>query len=71
MRTLSVEGLSERSSHNSQATPYLSPEELVYAKEYAESLDKHYGSLLLRHMPESLQKIDKKKAGMVSLVTSR
>ena len=51
-------------SHASEDSyPRLSPEEMVYAKDFAENLDKHFSSLLLHHMPANLKKIDKKKAG--------
>ena len=41
----------------------LSPEELVYAKDFADNMDTHLHSLVLRHMPSNLQRIDRKKAG--------
>ena len=56
--------LEMEASRDSQGSPsLLSPEELAYAKEYADSLNSHFGSLLLRHMPSNCQKIDRKKAG--------
>ena len=43
--------------------PLLSPEELAYAKEYADSLSNHFKSLLLNHMPPNCKEMDRKKAG--------
>ena len=45
------------------ANSRLSPEELVYAKDFADNMDTHLHSLVLRHMPSNLQRIDRKKAG--------
>ena len=41
----------------------LSPEELAYAKEYADSLSSHFKTLLLNHMPPNCKEMDRKKAG--------
>ncbi|CAI8031390.1 DNA replication complex GINS protein SLD5 [Geodia barretti] len=40
----------------------LSPEELVFAKEYADNMEAHLQSLVLQHMPSNLQKLDHSKA---------
>ncbi|XP_066495421.1 DNA replication complex GINS protein SLD5 isoform X2 [Tiliqua scincoides] len=40
----------------------LSPEELVFAKEYMENTEAHFRSVALRHMPPNLQKVDLLKA---------
>jgi GINS complex subunit 4 len=48
---------------DSSSLSRLSPEELIFAKEYADSLDSHLQSLVLRHMPSNLQKLDRSKAG--------
>lgn len=53
-----LEAEASRDSH-----PLLSPEELAYAKAYADSLDLHFNTLLLRHMPQNCQKLDREKAG--------
>jgi GINS complex subunit 4 len=47
---------------DSSSLSRLSPEELIFAKEYADSLDSHLQSLVLRHMPSNLQKLDRSKA---------
>lgn len=59
--------LEKEVSQGPSESPSLSPEELVYAKEHADSLDNHFNTLLLRHMPSNLRKMDKKKAGKGSL----
>ncbi|XP_021341430.1 DNA replication complex GINS protein SLD5-like [Mizuhopecten yessoensis] len=38
----------------------MSPEEFTFAKDYAETLDSHFRSLALRHMPPNLQTLDTK-----------
>lgn len=53
----------ETEASRDSGSSLLSPEELAYAKEYADSLDSHLNTLLLRHMPSNCQKIDRKKAG--------
>ncbi|XP_033756976.1 DNA replication complex GINS protein SLD5-like [Pecten maximus] len=42
----------------------MSPEEFVFAKEYAETLDGHFRSLALRHMPPNLQTLDTKQTAV-------
>ena len=39
----------------------LSAEELVFAKTFADNLQKHFNTLALQHMPENMQKLDEKK----------
>ncbi|XP_077992723.1 DNA replication complex GINS protein SLD5-like [Glandiceps talaboti] len=39
----------------------LSNEEFVYAKQYAENLESHLKSVVIRHMPPNLQNLDKDK----------
>nr|XP_054766499.1 DNA replication complex GINS protein SLD5-like [Lytechinus pictus] len=39
----------------------LSPEEFTFAKEFAESLETHSHTVVLRHMPPNLQNLDKQK----------
>ena len=53
----------EKEASREGSHPLLSPEELVYAKEYADNLDSLFNTLLLRHMPSNCQKMDRKKAG--------
>jgi len=54
---LSARDLLERS----QATPpLLSPEELVFARDFAEIVDKHFKSLVLQHMPSNMSSISGK-----------
>ena len=55
----------EAEASRDSGSSLLSPEELAYAKEYADSMDSHLNTLLLRHMPSNCQKIDRKKAGKV------
>ena len=55
----------EWEASRSPSTPSrLSLNELAYAKEYADSMDSHLTSLVLRHMPSNFKKVDRKKAGM-------
>lgn len=51
----------EANSESSESR--LSPEEAEYAREYAESMDSHFTSLLLQHMPANFQSTDRKKTG--------
>lgn len=55
--------LEEEAGRGVDATSKLSPDELVYAKEYADHMENHMGTLVLRHMPSSFQKLDHNKAG--------
>lgn len=55
--------LEKEASRKEGSHSLLSPEELVYAKEYADNLDNLFNTLLLRHMPPNCQKMDRKKAG--------
>ena len=56
----------EQEASRSQSTPSrLSSEELAYAKEYADNMDSHLNSLVLRHMPANFKKVDRKKAGIL------
>ena len=55
--------LEQESSRDSLTPSRLSPEELVYAKEYADNMDTHLKTLVLKYMPSNFQKIDRKKAG--------
>lgn len=53
----------EQEASRSQSSPSrLSSEELAYAKEYADNMDSHLNSLVLRHMPANFKKVDRKKA---------
>ncbi|XP_064630625.1 DNA replication complex GINS protein SLD5-like isoform X2 [Lineus longissimus] len=42
--------------------PHLSPEEYQYAKEFLQSMDGHYKSLVLRHLPLNLQSLESRQA---------
>ncbi|XP_069140263.1 DNA replication complex GINS protein SLD5-like [Argopecten irradians] len=42
----------------------MSPEEFVFAKDYAETMDSHFRSLALRHMPPNLQTLDTKQTAV-------
>ncbi|XP_060076931.1 DNA replication complex GINS protein SLD5-like [Ylistrum balloti] len=42
----------------------MSPEEFEFAKDYAETMDNHFRSLALRHMPPNLQTLDTKQTAM-------
>lgn len=53
----------EKEASRDSSQSLLSPEELAYAKEYADNLDSIFNTLLLRHMPTNCQKLDRKKAG--------
>ena len=65
-----VHVLEQEASREPGSPSRLSPEELVYAKEFADNMDTHLHSLALRHMPSNLQKMDRKKAGWCSCVYS-
>ncbi|XP_065919384.1 DNA replication complex GINS protein SLD5-like isoform X2 [Dysidea avara] len=54
--------LEEEANKESSAGSKLSPEELVYAKEFADNMKVHMETLVLRHMPSSFQTLDHKKA---------
>ena len=57
--------LEQEASRGPSTSSRLSSEELVYAKEYADSMDSHMNSLVLRHMPSNFKKVDRKKAGIL------
>ena len=56
--------LEAEASRSSSTPSRLSPEEMAYAKEYADNMDSHMNSLVLRHMPSNFKKVDRKKAGI-------
>ena len=61
--------LLEQEGSRDPATPSrMCPEELVYAKEFADSLDAHLHSLVLKDMPSNFMKIDRKKASECAVV---
>ena len=55
--------MAARESHSPSR---LSPDELAYAKEYADNMDSHLNALVLKNMPSNFKKVDKKKAGLLS-----
>ena len=54
----------EVAARESRSPSRLSPDELAYAKEYADNMDSHLNTLVLRHMPSNFKKVDRKKAGL-------
>ena len=57
LRKLNARELLQRSS---DTPPLLSPEEQVFARDFAETVDKHFKSLVLRHMPPNMRTISDK-----------
>ena len=58
----------EVAARESHSPSRLSPDELVYAKEYADNMDSHWKTLVLRHLPPNFKGVDRKKAGLLSFV---
>ena len=55
----------EAVARESHTPSRLSPDELAYAKEYADNMDSHLNTLVLRHMPSNFKKMDRKKTGLL------
>lgn len=55
----------EAAARESHTASRLSPDELAYAKEYAENMDSHMNSLVLKHMPSNFKQVDRKKSGLL------
>ena len=60
--------LEQEASRDPSTPSRLSPDEMVYAKEYADNMDSHLNGLVLRHMPSNFKKVDRKKAGTACCV---
>ncbi|EDO26653.1 predicted protein, partial [Nematostella vectensis] len=54
--------LEQEASRDADEPSRLSPEELQYAKEYADNMESLFKSLVLQHMPPNMQSIDRKKS---------
>lgn len=57
-----VHVLEQEAAREENEPSCLSPEELQYAKEYADNMEGLLKSLALQHMPANMQNIDRKKA---------
>lgn len=57
-----VHVLEQEAARDETESSRLSPEELQYAKEYADGMEGLFKSLALQHMPANMQNIDRKKA---------
>ncbi|XP_065071901.1 DNA replication complex GINS protein SLD5-like [Rhopilema esculentum] len=59
--------LEEEAGRSEGQPSKLSPEELRYAKEFADNMESLFSSLALRHMPANMQSIDRKKVARPNL----
>lgn len=57
-----VHVLEQEAAREESEPSRLSPEELQYAKEYADNMEGLFKSLALQHMPTNMQNIDRKKS---------
>ncbi|XP_068709634.1 DNA replication complex GINS protein SLD5-like [Montipora capricornis] len=57
-----VHVLEQEAARDENESSRLSPEELQYAKDYADNMEGLMKSLALQHMPANMQNIDRKKA---------
>lgn len=57
-----VHVLEQEAAREEDEPSRLSPEELQYAKAYADNMESLFKSLALQHMPANMQNIDRKKA---------
>lgn len=57
-----VHVLEQEAERDENENSRLSPEELQYSKDYADSMESLMKSLALQHMPTNMQNIDRKKA---------
>ena len=55
--------LEQEATRHPSTPSRLSLDEMTYAREYADNMDSHLNSLVLRNMPSNFKKVDRKKAG--------